>query len=189
MKKLSIDDLQLSGRRVLMRVDFNVPLKDGVVKDDLRIRESLPSIMKVVNSGGKLILMSHLGRPKGGPTPEFSLKPVVPVLEKLTGKKVRFADECIGPIAEEAVSNLKNGDILLLENLRFHKEEEANDAGFAEKLAFLGDLYVNDAFGSAHRAHASTEGVTHFFEQSAAGYLMKKELDFQIGRAACRERV
>lgn len=188
MKKLSIEDLQLSGRRVLMRVDFNVPLKEGVVKDDLRIRESLPSIMKVVNSGGKLILMSHLGRPKGGPAPEFSLKPVVPVLEKLTGKKVRFADECVGPIAEEAVSNLKNGDILLLENLRFHKEEEGNDAGFAEKLAFLGDLYVNDAFGSAHRAHASTEGVTHFFEQSAAGYLMKKELDFLGGALANPKR-
>ena len=188
MKKLSIDDLQLAGRRVLMRVDFNVPLKDGVVKDDLRIRESLPSIMKVVNSGGKLILMSHLGRPKGGPTPEFSLKPVLPVLEKLTGKRVHFAADCVGPIAEQAVSDLKNGDILLLENLRFHKEEEANDAGFAEKLAFLGDIYVNDAFGSAHRAHASTEGVTHFFEQSAAGYLMKKELDFLGGALANPKR-
>ncbi len=188
MKKLSIEDLQLAGRRVLMRVDFNVPLKEGVVKDDLRIRESLPSIMKVVNSGGKLILMSHLGRPKGGPAPEFSLKPVVAVLEKLTGKKVHFAGECVGPVAEEAVSNLKNGDILLLENLRFHKEEEANDAGFAEKLAFLGDIYVNDAFGSAHRAHASTEGVTHFFEQSAAGYLMKKELDFLGGALANPKR-
>jgi phosphoglycerate kinase len=184
MKKLSIDDLQLAGRRVLMRVDFNVPLKEGVVKDDLRIRESLPSIMKVVNSGGKLILMSHLGRPKGGPTPEFSLKPVVAVLEKLTGKKVHFANDCVGAVAEEAVSNLKTGEILLLENLRFHKEEEANDAAFAEKLAFLGDVYVNDAFGSAHRAHASTEGVTHFFEQSAAGYLMKKELDFLGGALA-----
>lgn len=188
MKKLSIDDLQLSGRRVLMRVDFNVPLKDGIVKDDLRIRESLPSIMKVVNSGGKLILMSHLGRPKGGPAPEFNLKPIVPVLEKLTGKKVRFAEDCVGAVAEEAVSNLKNGDILLLQNLRFHKEEEANDAAFAEKLAFLGDVYVNDAFGSAHRAHASTEGVTHFFEQSAAGYLMKKELDFLGGALANPKR-
>ncbi len=188
MNKLSIDDLQLAGRRVLMRVDFNVPLKDGVVKDDLRIRESLPSIKKVVDAGGKLILMSHLGRPKGGPAPEFSLKPVVAVLEKLTGKKVRFATECIGPIAEEAVSDLKNGDIVLLENLRFHKEEEANDAAFAEKLAFLGDLYVNDAFGSAHRAHASTEGVTHFFDQCAAGYLMKKELDFLGGALANPKR-
>lgn len=188
MNKLSIDDLQLAGRRVLMRVDFNVPLKDGVVKDDLRIRESLPSIKKVVDAGGKLILMSHLGRPKGGPAPEFSLKPVVAALEKLTGKKVRFATECIGPIAEEAVSDLKNGDIVLLENLRFHKEEEANDAAFAEKLAFLGDLYVNDAFGSAHRAHASTEGVTHFFDQCAAGYLMKKELDFLGGALANPKR-
>lgn len=188
MKKLSIDDLQLAGRRVLMRVDFNVPLKDGVVKDDLRIRESLPSIMKVVNSGGKLILMSHLGRPKGGPTPEFSLKPVLPVLEKLTGKRVHFAADCVGPIAEQAVSDLKNGDILLLENLRFHKEEEANDPAFAEKLAFLGDIFVNDAFGSAHRAHASTEGVTHYFEQSAAGYLMKKELDFLGGALAHPQR-
>lgn len=181
MNKLSIDELQLSGRKVLMRVDFNVPLKDGRVTDDLRIRESLPSINKVVNGGGKLILMSHLGRPKGGPSPEFSLKPVVPVLEKLAGKTVHFAVDCVGAAAEQAVAELKNGEILLLENLRFHKEEEANDPDFAQKLAFLGDVYVNDAFGSAHRAHASTEGVTKYFDQSAAGYLMKKELEFLGG--------
>ncbi len=181
MNKLSIDDLQLSGRKVLMRVDFNVPLKDGRVTDDLRIRESLPSINKVVNGSGKLILMSHLGRPKGGPSPEFSLKPVVPVLEKLTGKKVHFGADCVGAAAEQAVAELKSGEILLLENLRFHKEEEANDPDFAQKLAFLGDVYVNDAFGSAHRAHASTEGVTKYFDQSAAGYLMKKELEFLGG--------
>ncbi len=178
MKKLTIDDLQLQGRKVLMRVDFNVPLKGGKVADDLRIRESMPSIKKVVAGGGKLILISHLGRPKGGPAPEFSLKPVVPVLEKLSGRKVHFANDCVGSLAEQAVADVKNGEILLLENLRFHKEEEANDPEFAQKLAFLGDLYVNDAFGSAHRAHASTEGVTKYFDQAAAGYLMKKELDF-----------
>ncbi len=181
MNKLTIDDLPLSGRKVLMRVDFNVPLKDGRVTDDLRIRESMPSIKKVVEAGGKLVLMSHLGRPKGGPAPEFSLKPVMTVLEKLSGRTVHFAADCVGPVAEQAVADLKNGEIVLLENLRFHKQEEANDPDFAQKLGFLGDVYVNDAFGSAHRAHASTEGVTKYFDQCAAGYLMKKELEFLGG--------
>ncbi len=178
MNKLTIDDLQLSGRKVLMRVDFNVPLKEGVVKDDLRIRASLPSINKIVQSGGRLILMSHLGRPDGKVVPKMSLKPVAAVLEKLSGRKVYFADDCVGPAAEQAAAALKNGEILLLENLRFHPEEEENNPEFAQKLAYLGDVYVNDAFGTAHRAHASTEGVTRYFDQSAAGYLMKKELDY-----------
>jgi phosphoglycerate kinase len=178
MNKLTIDDLQVAGRKVLMRVDFNVPIKEGVVKDDLRIRASLPSINKIVLSGGKLILMSHLGRPDGKVVAKMSLKPVAAVLEKLSGHKVYFANDCIGPEAEQAAAALKNGEILLLENLRFHPEEEENNPDFAQKLAYLGDVYVNDAFGTAHRAHASTEGVTHYFDQSAAGYLMKKELDY-----------
>lgn len=182
MNKISIDDLQVNGRKVLMRVDFNVPLKEGVVKDDLRIRASLPSINKIVQGGGRLILMSHLGRPDGQVVPKMSLKPVAAVLEKLSGRKVYFANDCIGPEAEQAAAALKNGEILLLENLRFHAEEETNDPGFAQKLAYLGDLYVNDAFGTAHRAHASTEGVTKYFDQSASGYLMKKELDY-LGNA------
>jgi len=178
MNKLTIDDLQVAGRKVLMRVDFNVPIKEGVVKDDLRIRASLPSINKIVQSGGKLILMSHLGRPDGKVVAKRSLKPVAAVLEKLSGHKVYFANDCVGPEAEQAAAALKNGEILLLENLRFHPEEEENNPDFAQKLAYLGDVYVNDAFGTAHRAHASTEGVTRYFDQSAAGYLMKKELDY-----------
>jgi phosphoglycerate kinase len=178
MNKLTIDDLQVAGRKVLMRVDFNVPLKEGVVKDDLRIRASLPSINKIVLSGGKLILMSHLGRPDGKVVAKMSLKPVAAALEKLSGHRVYFANDCVGPEAEQAAAALKNGEILLLENLRFHPEEEENNPDFAQKLAYLGDVYVNDAFGTAHRAHASTEGVTRYFDQSAAGYLMKKELDY-----------
>jgi phosphoglycerate kinase len=183
MNKLSIDKLDLHGKRVLVRVDFNVPLdKDGSVRDDVRIREALPTIKKILNDGGRAILMSHLGRPKGRPAPEFSLKPVALHLSKMLGKPVGFADDCIGSPAESKVAAMQNGDCLLLENLRFHAEEEKNDPSFAQALAMLGDVYVNDAFGSAHRAHASTEAVTKYFKQNAAGYLMQKELDY-LGKA------
>jgi phosphoglycerate kinase len=178
MSKLTVEDLNLQGKRVLMRVDFNVPLENGKVADDKRIRAALPTINYIVKNGGKLILMSHLGRPKGQRVPEMSLKPCVAVLSELLGKEVAFADDCIGAAAEKAVAKLEDGAILLLENLRYYKEETDNDAGFAEKLAQAGDLYVNDAFGTAHRAHASTEGVTHYFDQCAAGYLMMKEFDY-----------
>ncbi|MGB8658262.1 MAG: phosphoglycerate kinase [Candidatus Zixiibacteriota bacterium] len=178
MEKLTIDDLKLKDKKVLVRVDFNVPLdKKGEVTDDRRIVESLPTIKKILQDGGKAILMSHLGRPKGK-TPELSLAPVAKRLEKLLGQPVKFVDDCIGPEVEKAVSELKLGECLLLENLRFYPEEEKNDPEFARKLAGLGDVYVNDAFGTAHRAHASTEGVTKYFKQCAAGYLMQKELKY-----------
>jgi phosphoglycerate kinase len=183
MNKLSIKALNLGGRRVLVRVDFNVPLdKDGTVRDDVRIREALPTMQKILRDGGKAILMSHLGRPKGKPAPEFSLKPVAAHLSKLLGISVAFADDCIGTPAETKVAAMQNGECLLLENLRFHAEEEKNDPAFAQALAKLGDVYVNDAFGSAHRAHASTEGITKYFKQNAAGYLMQKELEY-LGKA------
>ena len=181
MNKLTVEDLNLQGRRVLMRVDFNVPLEDGRVADDRRIRAALPTIKHIIEAGGKLILMSHLGRPKGSRVPEISLKPCVPVLNRLLDKEVGFVNDCIGEAVEGAVGKLQEGDVLLLENLRYYKEETDNDPGFAKKLAGPGELYVNDAFGTAHRAHASTEGVTHFFNQCAAGYLMVKELDY-LGR-------
>jgi phosphoglycerate kinase len=178
MNKLTVEDLNLKGKRVLMRVDFNVPLENGKVADDKRIRAALPTIKYISNAEGKLILMSHLGRPKGKRVPELSLQPCVAVLSALLGKKVRFVDDCIGEAVEAAVESLGEGDILLLENLRYYPEETENDPDFAAKLAQLGDVYVNDAFGTAHRAHASTEGVTHHIPQSAAGYLMMKELDY-----------
>jgi phosphoglycerate kinase len=178
MEKLTIDDLQLKDKRVLVRVDFNVPLdKKCEVTDDRRIVESLPTIKKILQDGGKAILMSHLGRPKGK-TPELSLLPVAKRLEKLLGKPVKFVNDCIGPEVEKAASELKSGECLLLENLRFYPEEEKNNPEFAKKLAGLGDIYINDAFGTAHRAHASTEGVTKYFKQCAAGYLMQKELKY-----------
>ncbi len=178
MEKLTIDDLQLKDKRVLVRVDFNVPLdKNCEITDDRRIVESLPTIKKILQDGGKLILMSHLGRPKGK-TPELSLLPVAKRLEKLLGKPIKFVNDCIGPEVEKAVSELKSGECLLLENLRFYPEEEKNDSEFAKKLANLGDIYINDAFGTAHRAHASTEGVTKYIKQCAAGYLMQKELKY-----------
>jgi phosphoglycerate kinase len=183
MNKITIDDLDLSGKRVLVRVDFNVPLDEAQnVTDAKRIVETLPTIRKIIDTGGRAILMSHLGRPKGKPKPEFSLRPVARKLEELIGKQIRFAEDCIGGDAEKAVADLGNGDILLLENLRFHAEEEKNDPEFARQLAQHGDVYVNDAFGSAHRAHASTEGVTKHIPVSAAGYLMQKELDY-LGKA------
>jgi phosphoglycerate kinase len=178
MNKLTIDDISVKGKRVLTRVDFNVPIKDGNVKDDTRIRESLPTIKKVIADGGRIILMSHLGRPKGKVAPEYSLKPVVAKLSALLGKPVKFAEDCIGPKAEAEVAGLKDSEVLLLENLRFHAEEEKNDPAFSKQLANLGDLYINDAFGSAHRAHSSTEGLTKFIKPSVAGYLMQKELKY-----------
>ena len=181
MQKLTVDDLDLKGRRVLMRVDFNVPLEDGKVANDNRIRAALPTIKDIVERGGRLILMSHLGRPKGLRVPEMSLEPCVSVIHHLLDKEIGFVNDCVGEAVEAAVGKLEDGDVLLLENLRYYKEETDNDPDFAKKLAGLGDLYVNDAFGTAHRAHASTEGVTHFFDQCAAGYLMMKELDY-LGR-------
>ena len=181
MNKLTIEDLDLKGKRVLMRVDFNVPLESGRVADDKRIRAALPSIKYITNAGGRLILMSHLGRPGGQRVPELSIEPCVTVLGALLGKKARFVDDCVGEAVEAAVDSLGEGDILLLENLRYYPEETKNDPDFAARLAHLGDVYVNDAFGTAHRAHASTEGVTHHISQCAAGYLMMKELDY-LGR-------
>jgi phosphoglycerate kinase len=178
MKKLTIEDLDVKGKKVLMRVDFNVPLKGGKVADDTRIRAALPTLRYVVGKGGRIILMSHLGRPDGKRVDDMSMRPCLEALEKLLGRKVFFVGDCIGEPAEAAAAKLKDGEVLLLENLRFHPEEEKNDAEFARKLARLGDLYVNDAFGTAHRAHASTEGVTRFFKQAAAGYLMMKELNY-----------
>jgi phosphoglycerate kinase len=179
MNKLTIDDLKLKDKRVLVRVDFNVPLNEKKeVTDDTRIVESLPTIKKILNDGGKAILMSHLGRPKGKVNPDFSLAPVAKRLEKLLGKPVKFVDDCIGDKVEKAVSELKSSECLLLENLRFYPQEEKNDPEFAKSLAKLGEIYINDAFGTAHRAHASTEGVTRYFKECAAGYLMQKELKY-----------
>ena len=178
MAKLTVEDLEIKGKRVLMRVDFNVPLEGGKVADDKRIRAALPTIKYIVEKGGRLVLMSHLGRPKGEKKPEMSIRPCVPVLSSLLGEDVKFVDDCIGETAETAVKKLGDGEILLLENLRYYKEETENESNFAEKLAGLGDVYVNDAFGTAHRAHASTEGVTHHIDQCAAGYLLMKEIEY-----------
>ncbi|HKP97861.1 MAG TPA: phosphoglycerate kinase [Fibrobacteria bacterium] len=180
MAKLFIEDLQVKGKRVITRVDFNVPLKDGTVESDKRLRESLPTIKFLVKNGAKTILMSHLGRPKGV-TESLRLAPVAKALSALLDKQVKTVPDCVGPEVEKAVAALQDGDVLLLENLRFHAEEEGNDAAFAKQLASLADIYVNDAFGTAHRAHASTEGITRFVAKSASGYLMKKELDFLGG--------
>jgi len=189
MAKLSITDLPLQGKRVFMRVDFNVPLDDeGRVTDDTRIRETLPSIEYAIRHKARLILASHLGRPKGKPNPKMSLKPVAERLRILLDQKmgedinVGFVTDCIGVQAEEMTNLLEPGQVLLLENVRFHPEEEANDPEFSKKLAALADFYVDDAFGSAHRAHASTEGITHFVQKSAAGLLMQKELEY-LGKA------
>ncbi len=183
MAKLFVEDLigpkgpGLKGKRVITRVDFNVPIKDGQVESEKRLVESLPTLKFLIAAGAKTILVSHLGRPKGV-TESLRLAPVAKVLSRLLGRNVQTVSDCIGPEVEKAVAALQDGDVLLLENLRFHTEEEGNDAGFAKQLAALAEIYVNDAFGSAHRAHASTEGITHFLPISAAGFLMKKELDF-----------
>ncbi len=179
MNKLSIDKLNLKDKRVLVRVDFNVPLDEDLkITNDIRIVSSLPTIKKIITDGGKAILMSHLGRPKGKVNPKYSLKPAAVRLGELLNKQVKLAPDCIGEEVKKIVGQMKSGDVVLLENLRFHEEEEKNDPQFAKQLAELGDVYVNDAFGSAHRAHASTEGVTKYIKQCAAGYLMQKELDY-----------
>ncbi len=185
MNKLTIDDLSKNGglksKKVFIRVDFNVPMSketEGVITDDKRIIESLPTIKKVINEGGRLILVSHMGRPKGEKNMKYSLRPVAVRLSELLNKPVLFADDCIGESTAAIVNDLQDGDILLLENLRFYNEEEKNNSEFAKKLSSYGDLYINDAFGTAHRAHASTEGVTKFIKTCGAGYLMQKELEY-----------
>ena len=204
MNKKTIRDLDLRGKRVLMRVDFNVPIQNGSVADDTRIVAALPSIRYALEQGASVVLMSHLGRPKGKPNPDFSLGPVVAPLEKLLGRPVHFAPDCVGPATKSMADGLKSGEVLLLENLRFHPEEEgkaklADDAtdaekaeakaqmkqkqeAFAAQLAELGDVYVDDAFGTAHRAHASMAGVTKFFSENASGFLLEKEIEY-LGKA------
>jgi len=184
MSKLSIKDLDLAGKRVFIRVDFNVPLKDGVIGDDTRIRSTLPTIQYALDKGASaVVLASHLGRPKGKPNPQFSLRPVADRLSQLLGRPVTFGDDCIGDAAAAAVRTAQAGShVVLLENLRFHPEEEKNDPAFAKSLAALADLYVDDAFGAAHRAHASVEGITHALPRAAAGLLMEQELRY-LGHA------
>jgi phosphoglycerate kinase len=188
MSLRTIDDVEVSGKKVLIRVDFNVPMTtDLKVSDDKRIVESLPTIRKVLNAKGLPILMSHLGRPKGQPNPEFSLRPAAEHLDALLDIPVKFAKDCIGKATRQMVDELKTGECLLLENLRFHIEEELNDEKFARELASLGDIYVNDAFAASHRAHASTEAITRFLKPSVAGYSMKKEVDY-LSRAVADPR-
>jgi len=179
--KKSVSDLDVAGKKVLVRVDFNVPIKNGAVGDDTRIRAALPTIKYLLDQEAAIILCSHLGRPKGVPSPEFSLQPVAEYLSELLDQPVGFAEDCVGPVAEKAAGKLTPGDILLLENTRFHSGEKKNDPEIARQLASLADLYVNDAFGSAHRAHASTEGVAHYLP-SAAGFLLEKEIRY-LGEA------
>ena len=180
MAKKTVADVDVKGKRVLMRVDFNVPVEDGKITDDRRIVQALPTIKDVINRGGRLILMSHLGRPKKGPEPKYSLKPTVDRLSQLLGKPVQFATDSIGPEVEKQANNLKDGEVLVLENVRFHPEEEKNDPNFARQLAKLGDVYVNDAFGTAHREHGSTFGAAQVLagKPRVIGYLIQKELKF-----------
>jgi phosphoglycerate kinase len=182
LNKMTVRDISLKGKRVLMRVDFNVPMANGVVTDDKRIKAALPTIQYVIDQGASLVLMSHLGRPKGtGFEPDFSLKAASEALARLLGQPVQMAPDCVGPDVEAIVKALKPGDVLMLENTRFHKGEEKNDLDLARQMAALGDVYVNDAFGSAHRAHASTEGVARFLP-AVSGFLMEQELEY-LGRA------
>jgi len=188
MKKLSIDKVALKGKRVLVRVDFNVPFDENLrITDDNRITAALPTIKKIIADGGRCILMSHLGRPKGSPNPKYTLQPVAVRLGELLDMDVKFAPDCIGDQVKAIVKSLKDGEVVLLENLRFHAEEEKNVPEFSQQLAELGDVYVNDAFGSAHRAHSSTEGVTKFISTCASGYLMQKELDY-LGEAVANPK-
>lgn len=181
MKQKTIEDISVESKKVLVRVDFNVPLNEkGEITDETRIQAALPTIKYLLDHHAKVILCSHLGRPKGEVKPEFSLAPVAKRLQVLLDTKVTFAKDVIGPSADEAVANIQDGEVVLLENLRFHKEETKNDPEFAKKLASYADIFVNDAFGTAHRAHASTEGVTHYLP-SVAGFLIKKELEFMGG--------
>ena len=179
MEFKSIDEIPLQGKKIFLRVDFNVPLDaNGKVTDDNRIQAALPTLKYALNQNARVILASHLGRPKGKPEPQYSLKPVAARLSELLQREVKLAPDCIGPEVEKRVEEMKPGDVLLLENLRFHKEEEKNDPGFAQALARLAEVYINDAFAVSHRAHASVEGITNFFEQKAAGFLMKEELTY-----------
>jgi phosphoglycerate kinase len=181
LSKLSIDELNIKGKKVFIRVDFNVPFDDNLrITDDSRIRSTVPTINYAIDEGAKVILASHLGRPKGKPDPRYSLAPVAKRLQRLLDKEVLFAPDCIGPQVENLVSKMKDGDVLLLENLRYHAEEEKNDEDFAKNLASIADFFVNDAFGTAHRAHASTVGIAKFLP-SAAGFLMKKEIEYLKG--------
>jgi len=183
MNKVTIKDLDLRGKRVFIRVDFNVPLKDGGVTDDTRIRETLPTLELAIEKGARLVLASHLGRPKGGPDPKYSVQPAAKKLEQLLGKPVAFGKDCVGPGVEGQSKALRDGEVLVLENVRFHPEEEKNDEAFSKQLAALCDgLFVCDAFGSAHRAHASVVGITKFVQTAAAGLLMEKELAY-LGKA------
>ncbi|MBL8150177.1 MAG: phosphoglycerate kinase [Blastocatellia bacterium] len=182
MKKLTIKDLDLQGKKLFIRVDFNVPIENGKVSDDTRIQASLPTINYAIGQGARVILASHLGRPKGGPNPKYSLKPVADRLAELLGQPVKFATDCVGTEIEAEAAQLGNGEVLLLENVRFHAAEEKNEENFSRQLAALCDLYVNDAFGSAHRAHSSTAGITQFVSQAASGFLMEKELEY-LGKA------
>ncbi|MCA9446267.1 MAG: phosphoglycerate kinase [Candidatus Omnitrophica bacterium] len=191
MNKKTVKDVSFQGKKALVRVDFNVPLADGVVQDDTRIRAALPTLNHILEDGGSLVLMSHLGRPKGGPDPKFSLKPTADRLSELIGKPVQFVSDCIGDEVKAAVDSLQPGGILLLENVRFHGAETAKDDScreFAKQLAQWGDLFVNDAFGSAHRPHASVSGVTEFLQPSVAGFLLEKEIEYLVNATTDPER-
>jgi phosphoglycerate kinase len=185
--KKSVTDIDVRGKRVLVRVDYNVPIKDGQVGDDTRIRAAMPTLEYLLKNGASVILCSHLGRPKGGPDPKYSLRPVAQHLSKMLGKEVLFAEDCIGAVAQKAAKALQPGQVLLLENTRFHPEEEKNDVEMSKQLASLAELYVNDAFGSAHRAHASTEGVAHYLP-AVAGFLLEKEIQYLGGAIASPKR-